>query len=207
MFIARAAHELRTPLAVMMLELGRNSVRTDRLQGDVQGMSNTVDRLLTLARLESIEGPEIQHLNVGQIAVELVDRLRDWALRTGHEIAVDIKEPACVEGDAAAIREALRNLIENAIRHTPPGTSIRVAVAPDGSIVVEDSGPGLVGDAAEDLLQPFKKGDASSEGAGLGLAIVKLAVDLHHGALQIGRSASGGARVSLNFTAQQRIAA
>jgi two-component system sensor histidine kinase QseC len=202
MFIARAAHELRTPLAVMMLELGRAGVRTDRLQGDVQAMSNTVDRLLTLARLESIEGPEIHHLDVGQIATELIDRLRDWASRTGHEIALDISEPACLEGDSAAIREALRNLIENAIRHTPPGTSIRVMVGPNGSIVVEDSGPGLLGETPADLIQPFRKGRASSEGAGLGLAIVKLAVDLHHGALQIGRSASGGARVALSFPAQ-----
>jgi signal transduction histidine kinase len=207
MFIARAAHELRTPLAVMMLELGRSSVRTDRLQGDVQGMSNTVDRLLTLARLESIEGPEIRELNVGLIAVELVDRLKDLASRTGHHIDIDVEEPTSVEGDAAAIREALRNLIENAIRHTPPGTSVRVRVGPAGSVVVEDSGPGLGGEAAEDLLQPFKKGHASTEGAGLGLAIVKLAVDLHHGVLQIGRSASGGARFSLNFPSQPSIAA
>ena len=207
MFIARAAHELRTPLAVMMLELGRSSVRTDRLQGDVQGMSNTVDRLLTLARLESIEGPEIRELNVGLIAMELVDRLKDLASRTGHHIDIAVEEPASVEGDAAAIREALRNLIENAIRHTPPGTSVRVRVGPAGSVVVEDSGPGLGGEAAEDLLQPFKKGHASTEGAGLGLAIVKLAVDLHHGVLQIGRSASGGARFSLNFPSQPSIAA
>jgi len=207
MFIARAAHELRTPLAVMMLELGRSSVRTDRLQGDVQGMSSTVDRLLTLARLESIEGPEIRELNVGLIAMELVDRLKDLASRTGHRIDIDVEEPASVEGDAAAIREALRNLIENAIRHTPPGTSVRVRIGPAGSVVVEDSGPGLGGEAAEDLLQPFKKGHASTEGAGLGLAIVKLAVDLHHGVLQIGRSSSGGARFALNFPSQSSIAA
>jgi signal transduction histidine kinase len=207
MFIARAAHELRTPLAVMMLELGRSSVRADRLQADVQGMSSTVDRLLTLARLESIEGPEIRELNVGLIAKELVDRLKDLASRTGHRIDIDVEEPASVEGDAAAIREALRNLIENAIRHTPPGTSVRVRVGPAGSVVVEDSGPGLAGEAAEDLLQPFKKGHASTEGAGLGLAIVKLAVDLHHGVLQIGRSSSGGARFSLSFPSQPSIAA
>ena len=207
LFIARAAHELRTPLAVMMLELGRSTVRTDRLQADVQGMSSTVDRLLTLARLESIEEPEIHALNVGQIAMELVERLKDWALRTEHHIAVTVKEPTIVEGDDAAIREALRNLIENAICHTPPGTNIQVTVGPAGSIVVEDSGPGLAGAAAEELLQPFKKGHAASDGAGLGLAIVKLAVDLHHGALNIGRSASGGARVSLNFPSQQPLPA
>ena len=199
MFIARAAHELRTPLAVMMLELGREEPRVKNLQTDVQGMSDTVDRLLTLARLESIEQPEIRALDLGQIAMDLATRMKDWASHTRHEIAVRVREPACVVGDAIAIREALRNLLENAVRHTPPGTHIDVTAGPGGSIVVEDDGPGLVDDVIPDLLQPFKKGLASTEGAGLGLAIVKQAVDLHGGTLQIGRSVSGGARFSLTF--------
>jgi len=201
MFIARAAHELRTPLAVMVLELGREAPRVKNLQADVQGMSDTVDRLLTLARLESIEQPEIRDLDLGQIAVDLAARMKDWASHTRHEIAVRVHAPACVVGDANAIREALRNLLENAVRHTPPGTHIDVTAGPGGSLVVEDDGPGLVDDVIPDLLQPFKKGQASTEGAGLGLAIVKQAVDLHNGALQIGRSASGGARFSLTFPA------
>ena len=82
MFIARAAHELRTPLAVMMLELGRDEPRVKDLQADVQAMSDTVDRLLTLARLESIEQPEARELDLGQIATDLVGRLKDWASRT-----------------------------------------------------------------------------------------------------------------------------
>jgi signal transduction histidine kinase len=201
MFIARAAHELRTPLAVMMLELGRDEPRVKDLQTDVQGMSDTVDRLLTLARLESIEQPEARELDLGQIATDLVGRLKDWGSRTQHQIALTVREPAAIVGDAIAIREALRNLLGNAIRHTPPGTHITVAVGPAGSIVVEDDGPGLRDDLIPDLLQPFKKGGASSEGAGLGLAIVKQAVDLHHGTLKIGQSVSGGAKFHLTFPA------
>jgi signal transduction histidine kinase len=64
-------------------------------------------------------------------------------LRTRHHLALQVCEPTCVSGDAAAIREALRNLLENAIRHTPPGTEIKVTVGPAGSIVVEDNGPGV----------------------------------------------------------------
>jgi len=201
MFIARAAHELRTPLAVMMLELGRDEPRVKDLQTDVQGMSDTVDRLLTLARLESIEQPEARDLDLGQIATDLVGRLKDWGSRTEHQIALTVREPAGIIGDAIAVREALRNLLENAIRHTPPGTHIAVTVGPAGSVVVEDDGPGLRDDLIPDLLQPFKKGAASSEGAGLGLAIVKQAVDLHHGTLKIGQSSSGGARFQLSFPA------
>jgi two-component system, OmpR family, sensor histidine kinase QseC len=201
MFIARAAHELRTPLAVMMLELGREQPRVKNLQADVQGMSDMVDRLLTLARLESIEQPEISDIDLGRIAMDLAGRLKDWASQSQHQIAVCVHEPARVIGDSNAIREALRNLLENAVRHTPPGTLINVTAGPGGSIVVEDDGPGLTDDIVPDLLQAFKKGQASTEGAGLGLAIVKQAVDLHGGGLQIGRSASGGARFSLTFPA------
>jgi signal transduction histidine kinase len=207
MFIARAAHELRTPLAVMMLELGREAPRIKNLQADVQGMSDMVDRLLTLARLESIEQPEISELDLGRIATELADRLKDWASLTEHEIAVRVCKPASVVGDGNAIREALRNLLENAVRHTPPGTHIDVTAGPGSTIVVEDDGPGLADDVIPDLLQPFKKGRAATEGSGLGLAIVKQAVDLHNGVLQIGRSASGGARFSLTFPQAARTAA
>jgi signal transduction histidine kinase len=199
MFIARAAHELRTPLAVMMLELGRDEPRVRDLQADVQSMSDTVDRLLTLARLESIEQPDARELDLGQIATELAGRLRDWASSTQHRIDLTVREPATIVGDAIAVREALRNLLENAIRHTPPGTHVAVTAGPAGSIIVEDDGPGLHDDLIPDLLQPFKKGAASSEGAGLGLAIVKQAVDLHHGTLKIGQSAAGGARFALIF--------
>jgi len=104
-------------------------------------------------------------------------------------------------------REALRNLIENAIRHTPPGTEIKVTVGPAGSIVVEDNGPGVTAEAIPDLLQPFKKGSTSNEGAGLGLAIVKQAVELHHGHIEVGRSISGGAKFSLTFPQYQPAAA
>jgi two-component system, OmpR family, sensor histidine kinase QseC len=197
MFIARAAHELRTPLAIMMLELGRDPPRVSNLHVDLQAMRDMVDRLLTLARLQSIEQPDIEDLELGKLVEEAAGRLREWAAGTDHKITVLVNEPARVAGDAAAVRETLRNLIENAIRHTPRGTHISVTAGPAGSIVVEDDGPGLAVDAIPDLLQPFKKGAASSEGAGLGLAIVKQAVDLHEGTLAIGRSALGGARFSV----------
>jgi signal transduction histidine kinase len=203
LFIARAAHELRTPLAVMMLELGRSEdPRVRRLEADVQAMGETVDRLLTLARLESIELPDVSEVDVGHIATEMVERLKDWAAGSRHRLTLAVQEPARLMADAIAVREALRNLIENAVRHTPPGTDVRITVGPAGAIVVEDDGPGLVTEDIEDLFEPFKKGRAAGEGAGLGLAIVKQAVDLHHGRLEVGRSPSGGARFALEFPAQ-----
>ncbi len=204
LFIARAAHELRTPLAVMMLELGRlKDERVRRLEADVRGMGETVDRLLTLARLESIDHPEMMDIDLAHLCRETVDRLRDWAVRDGHTISLAVHEPAYVRGDEMAIREAMRNLIDNAVKHTPPGTNVDISVGPGGRIVVEDSGPGLVQTQVSELLQPFKKGKDASEGAGLGLSIVRQAVELHRGTLTVGPSHQGGARFELNFPDDQ----
>jgi signal transduction histidine kinase len=74
-------------------------------------------------------------------------------------------------------------------------------------ITVEDGGPGLASETSRELLQPFKKGRASGEGAGLGLAIVRQAVDLHRGNLEIGRSSLGGAKFTLTFPNQTRVVA
>ena len=93
----------------------------------------------------------------------------------------------------------MRNLIENAVKHTPPGTRIRIEVAKDASIIVEDSGPGVGAHPPEELQLPFRKGSASGDGAGLGLAIVRQAAELHGGRLDIGRSSLGGARFVMNL--------
>jgi signal transduction histidine kinase len=208
LFIARAAHELRTPLAIIMLELGRiDDPRVRRLEQDVRSMSGSVDHLLALARLESTETIEVADLDMGVVASEVVDRFQEWAARTQHRLKLKVCEPAQFAGDAGAIREALRNLVENAVRHTPPGTEVQITVGPGGSILVEDNGPGLPVEVSSELGQPFKKGRESSDGAGLGLAIVRQAVELHRGKLEIGRSSRGGARFAITLPDQLRAVA
>lgn len=207
LFIARAAHELRTPLAVIMLELGRiEDARVRRLEDDVRGMGETVDRLLTLARLESIEGPETAGIDIGRLAFDTIERLQPWADSHGQAVRLHVHEPARTSGDVMAIREAIRNLVDNAVKHTPPGTRIDVTVGPGGRIVVEDSGPGLDPEQVSDLLLPFKKGTDAGEGAGLGLAIVRQAVELHHGSIAVETAAGGGARFILQFPDQRPMA-
>ena len=200
LFVARAAHELRTPLAVMLLELGHSEEpRMRQLQADVRAMSQTVNQLLVLARLESIELTATDVLDTGAIASDLINRLDILATSSGHDVILQINEPAQAMGDATAIREALRNLIENALRHTPAGTRVEVTVGPAGTIVVEDNGPGLQNPEVADLLLPFRQGRESNGGAGLGLAIVQQAVTLHAGTLKVGKSGLGGARFEIDF--------
>jgi signal transduction histidine kinase len=200
--IARAAHELRTPLAVMMLELGNVSdARARQLEKDVADMSETISRLLTLARLDSIGLQISERIDLVALAVETIERFKPWAASRGTALNLKVNEPAFFEGDSISIREAIRNLVENAIKHTPAGATIQVGCGPGSSIVVEDNGPGISDFEADDLFKPFKTGKRTydGEGAGLGLAIVKQAVALHKGSIEVGRSALGGARFSLKF--------
>ena len=200
-FIATAAHELRTPLAVMLLELEKiDHRRARRLEADVKGMAECVNRLVLLARLETLQPPEMKELDLAAVVREAVERLRPWAATHDHKIDIRVKNPSKLRGDPVAVREALQNLIENAVKHTPAGTSICVTVGPDKTITVEDSGPGLANEAPDQLFQPFRKGNSASAGSGLGLTIVRQAVELHRGSIQVGRSSSlGGAMFKLSF--------
>lgn len=204
LFIARAAHELRTPLSIMMLEIGHlKDPNGKRLEADVRAMSEIVDQLLSLARLETASRPALVPVDVSTIVRELVGRVLDWAEKDGHKLAFDARYEGTVMGDETTIRDSVRNLIENAVKHTPPGTRISIEVTSDPAIVVEDSGPGLGSLTAEELQQPFRKGATTAEGAGLGLAIVKHAVELHGGTLEIGKSSLGGARFAMRFPKHQ----
>jgi signal transduction histidine kinase len=200
-FIASAAHELRTPLAVMLLELEKiDHPRARRLEADVRGMAESVNRRILLARLEMVQSPELVDLDLGTVVAETMDRLKAWAAAQDHVIDVRLKEPQTMHGDPIAVREALYNLVENAVKHTPSGTSIHITVGPEATITVEDSGPGLATEISDQLFQPFRKGNPSAEGAGLGLAIVRQAIELHRGSIQVGRSSLGGAMFKLHFT-------
>ena len=200
LFIARAAHELRTPLSIMMLELGHlKDPSGKRLEGDVRAMSEIVDQLLALARLEATPRSSLKPVALATVTRELTGRMLDWAEKNGHKLEFAAEREDIVDGDESALRDAVRNLIENAVKHTPPGTRIRIEVAKDGSIIVEDSGPGLGNLDPDEMQQPFRKGSTTSDGAGLGLAIVRHVAELHGGRLEIGRSTLGGARFVMSL--------
>jgi signal transduction histidine kinase len=199
-FMARAAHQLRTPLAAMMLELEKiDTPRARGIERDVVGMSSTVDRLLTLVRLQTIEAPDFVMFNIGAVAEDAVQGLRGWAAAREHDLQVRVEGSGSLLGDPVALRDALVNLVENAVKHTPHGTAVRVTAGPGKCATVEDSGPGLPPESREQLFQPFRRGNGPTGGYGLGLAIVREAVDLHGGTLRLARSPMGGAMFTLTF--------
>jgi signal transduction histidine kinase len=101
--------------------------------------------------------------------------------------------------DATAIREALRNLIENAVKHTPPGTKVDVTLTHGLELIVEDDGPGIADEICENWFEPFRKGPSVSDGTGLGLTIVKQAMELHGGSVEVTKSQTGGARFCMRL--------
>lgn len=200
LFIARAAHELRTPLSVMMLELSHlTDDDAKRLEADVRQMSEIVDQLLALSRLEAIEVPDMKPVDLDGMVREMVERMQSLAARRNDRLTLESSLDGPVLGNETALRESVRNLIDNAIKHTPEGTHIRIVLEPGATIVVEDDGPGLGGLSAEEVQLPFRKGSTSSDGAGLGLAIVRQAAELHGGTLDVDVSPLGGARFTIRL--------
>ena len=136
-----------------------------------------------------------------QLAGEVVGSMAHLALACGRSIALTGAEhPVSITGNAEAIADALRNLVENAIAHTAPGTEVIVEVGCERTLSVLDSGPGIPLDERPRIFDRFWRGKgARSEGAGLGLAIVMEIVRAHGGNVTVGDRAPRGARFDVRF--------
>ena len=189
-------HDLRTPLAALRVRIESVEDETDRarMAETIDEMNHTLDDILSLARLGRPSEP-LTEVDLAALVDAVVEDFRDL----DNDVTFEEAERLKMRLRPSLMRRAVRNLIENAVKHTPAGTSVLVRVGPNGSVTVEDSGKGFGKLNTTAIIDPFTKGNSSSEGAGLGLAIVREAVDLHHGKMEIGRSELGGARVRVEF--------
>lgn len=220
-FVADAAHELRTPIAVLRVQvhnirdrLPDHAVELQALEVGVERMQHLVEQILMLHRLS----PE--QLAGRFVPIDLHALLQD-AVAAGYD-AIDAREQhvelvadaaasqgqAWVMGDRFALQTLVRNLLDNAIKYTPTGGHIRIGVSCTGTAVVldvEDDGPGISLLARERIFERFHRvggdGHASGEiGCGLGLAIVRNIVELHGAGIEVGDSRfAGGARFTVVF--------
>jgi two-component system, OmpR family, sensor kinase len=189
-FVADASHELRTPLTSVLanLELLADSLHGD--EGDAansalrssQRMRRLVADLLLLARTDAARSRPHEQIDLASVVVEAAGEL--GAVSGEHEISLDVHS-APLLGVRDELHRLTLNLIENALRHTPPGTEIRVSTATlaDGRVelVVADNGPGVPPELAPTLFERFVRGEGDRGGSfGLGLAIV-MAVATSHG--------------------------
>lgn len=184
-FAADVAHELRTPLAVLALELDRlDSEDGRRLKQDVATMSRLVDQLLMLAQLDAqLAAPATSTpVDLAEIATEIVAQYAPLAIDENRSLALVLAPAPAVEGRREAIAAALRNLVENGLRVTPAGGVVTVTAGPGARLSVMDGGPGLAPTRLAELSQRYRRGDhASGSGAGLGLAIVSRIMAAHGG--------------------------
>jgi signal transduction histidine kinase len=202
-FNADAAHELRTPLAILRARLDamRPDADVQALKEDVDRMIRQVQLLLELARTESAAPHPLAELDLTAVAQDMAARLYPMARRMGRDLVVEAPEaPVKIAGDPALIDSALRNLIENALRVSPLGRAVRlvVTVSPP-RVAVADHGPGLDPAELAGLMEPFRRG-ARGGSAGLGLAIVAEAAKRLKARLSLDRTdEAGGATFSLTF--------
>lgn len=206
-FAGDAAHELRTPLAIMMLSIGKLSEGPEKskLLADAQGMRRLVDQMLDLSQATALEFNADTRANLSAIAADVATELTPLAVAHGRSIVFRDAGAAVVPGHAEAIGRALRNLVENGVSHTPPGTPVEVVAGPGAECSVRDHGPGIPPDRRGLVLERFRRLDKSrAEGAGLGLAIASTIMQLHGGRIQIDDAPGRGALVRLVFLNDKR---
>jgi two-component system sensor histidine kinase QseC len=215
-FTANAAHELRTPLAALKAtaqakQLSDHDGEHERfLQQIVRGVDRTshlLEQLLTLARMESqsMTMKHLQKVDLCQQVLEELSEIGQRALDRDIELSYDGPErDVHVFGYGPALQILIRNLIDNAIRYTPNGGQVRIAIQPESQEVllkIEDTGPGIPLEQMNQVFQRFKRGeDVQAEGSGLGLSIVRRIIELHHGRIELENlHDKNGLRVNIYF--------
>ena len=201
-FNANAAHQLRTPLAVLAANIDTMSDKATaaKLRYDVDLMSRIVSQLLLIARLETLNIRIDEPVDLCAAAHEVAQDLGALAVASGKTLEIDEPAgPVLAAGNRHAVTAALGNLIENALGHTPAGGVVRIRVGANATIDVEDSGPGIPLPLREKIFERFWKGDASREGAGLGLSIVRRVMSAQRGSVSVSDAPGRGARFTLQF--------
>lgn len=211
-FIADAAHEMRTPLAVLrvhaqnLLEAGTEQERRESLEYLISGVDRTsrlVNQLLTMARLEP-QAPETQRpaIDLQSTVRESLVQLTPWLLSKGLELVFEVSDDSFrVQVDAASINIALNNLVTNAANFSPEHGVITVGlISKDGhfELSVEDQGPGIDESERERLFERFYS-RGNDQGAGLGLTIVQAIAVRMGGQVRLENRRSGGLRATLDI--------
>jgi heavy metal sensor kinase len=214
-FSADAAHELRTPLTIIKGEIevalgsSRAPVEIQRTLvsclEEVDRLNSLVEDLLLMARMEADAlSAAPTPVNLAEVVQDAAPALSELAQRAGNRCTAAMAPPLWVTGYEALLFRLIFNLAENAIKFTPRGGLIEIALERQDDIAVlqiKDNGPGIAADAREHIFDRFYRGDPAREGSGtgLGLALVRSIVQLHHGQIHVSSEPGSGScfRVTL----------
>jgi signal transduction histidine kinase len=209
-FTADAAHELRTPLAAIVAQTqvaqrardaAERAHALDQIATGARRAGRLVEQLLTLARLDPAVGLPRAAVRLDELAAEVCADHGAAALEKNIALELDAAEPVVVQGNADMLRVLLRNLLDNALRYTPPGGKVGVGVTAH-ELSVSDSGPGIPAEERESALRRFHRlAGQETEGSGLGLSIVARIAELHGARLKLGDGIGApGLAVRVKFT-------
>jgi two-component system OmpR family sensor kinase len=212
-FVADAAHELRSPLTALKLQLqaaerardeGGRRVAVEQLAAGVERAIGLVEQLLALARHEGTAATTREPVDLEEVARQTVSDLLPAANAKQLDLGLATTEPLQVTSSRESLHLVLRNLVDNAIKYTPPGGRVDIALGRDAQgpwLAVEDSGPGIPQQEQERVFDRFYRLPGSeAAGSGLGLAIVKTVAQQLGAQVHLGRSqALGGLRVEVRL--------
>lgn len=216
-FIADAAHELRTPLTAIKLRsqiMRQSAVPAEwneslaQLESAIERASHLIDQLLRMARLESGVQPQpFEPVRLDELAKRVVAEFSDQADTRQIDLGITHSETVSVRGQADNLRIMLNNLVDNALRYTPKGGQVDIAVnreGPHAELTVADTGPGIPAKERERVFDRFHRlGQADIPGSGLGLAIVRQVVESHGGQVELADAPSGGLLVKIRLPAEK----
>ncbi len=220
-FVADAAHELRTPLAALKLQLQALRQGSERAPGSEPGLqrleqgieraSHLIEQLLSLARQEGAAAPMAQvPVALDELCREAIADASELGALRGVDVGLDVCDPAWVMGQGDGLRVLLRNLLDNAIKYSPAGGQVDLslhATPGEGQVllVVEDSGPGIPPQERQRVFDRFyrsSKAATQAPGSGLGLAIVRAIAERHGAQLRLAQSRRlGGLQVEVRLPA------
>jgi two-component system, OmpR family, sensor kinase len=214
-FVADASHELRTPLTSIQANLellqaegaGSEDDRhaIDSALASTKRMSSLVSDLLLLARADAGRQVARTDIDLARIAAGALEEVAPLAGE--RRLESHLEQPLPMNGNPDELHRMIRNLLENAVRHTPEKTTVELTARRDGDqalLEVLDDGPGIPGEIEEQVFNRFVRGPGPADtvgggGSGLGLAIVRAVAEAHGGSVDAGKSTYGGARFSIRL--------
>jgi len=220
-FLADASHELRTPVAILRGEAEVTLSKTDRspeeyretlgiLLEESRRLAKVIEDLLTLTRADAGQYPlALREVYLDEVASEVLQRARSLALAHNIMLSSEIESDLPLRADEALLGRMLLNLLDNAIKYSPEGSTVKLACSRERDrylVRVSDSGPGIPPELQARIFERFFRADQARShsegdlgGAGLGLAIARWIVEAHHGRLELTRSDASGSTFTVTL--------